>query len=276
MPLPNLIYDSGLVEDTIQLLKSGSGSADVVTVVEVAMHIRGATPEIAIGLVSDLVKKDPRIRLSGYDVELVEEAFPEYRLAESTFVVFDLETTGAKAPPCRITEIGAYRLVDGKIEDEFHSLVNPETGIPEFISQLTGITDEMVADAPTFGEIMEEFLGFIGRSVLVAHNSQFDMRFLNHEIGLVYEEYRIANPHLCTVQLSRKLIPQIENHRLNTVARHFSVPLLNHHRASDDARATAEIFLHLLADLVSLGVKDVEEARRFKPGASFHTSRTRC
>lgn len=264
MPYPNLICDTVLVDDTIQLLKSGGGKADVVTVVEVVMHIRGANPDMALKILSDVVDKDPRLRITGTDVELTEEAFRVYRLEESSFVVFDLETTGAKAPPCRITEIGAFRVTDGEIREKYHTLVNPETPIPEFISQLTGITDAMVADAPTFNDIIGDFLGFIGDSVLVAHNSQFDMRFLNHEIGLVHEDYKVANPNLCTVQLSRKLVPNIENHRLNTVAAHYSIPLKNHHRASDDARATAEIFINLLNDLKTLGVEDVETARKLK------------
>ena len=100
--------------------------------------------------------------------------------------------------------------------------------------------------APRFRDVALEFLEFIGDSVLVAHNAHFDMHFLNHEIGRVYEDYRIANPSLCTVQLSRKLLPDIANHKLNTVASHFSIELLHHHRASDDARATAHIFVNLL------------------------------
>lgn len=264
MPYPNLICDTVLVEDAIQLLRSSGGKADILTVVETVMHIRGASAEMAVNILSDVVNKDPRLRIVGAEVELTEDASREYRLDESSFVVFDLETTGAKAPPCRITEIGAYRVVGEEIRDSFHTLVNPETPIPEFISQLTGITDDMVADAPPFTEVMGDFLGFIGDSVLVAHNAQFDMRFLNYEISLVHEDYRIANPHLCTVQLSRKLVPNIENHRLNTVAAHFEISLKNHHRASDDARATAEIFVNLLRDLKALGVEDVTAARKLK------------
>ena len=109
-----------------------------------------------------------------------------------------------------------------------------------------------------------DFLNFIGDSVLVAHNAPFDMRFLNHEISMIYDGYRVANPHLCTVQLSRKLIPQIENHKLNTVAQHFRVDLVNHHRASHDAHATAKIFINLLEDLQNRGVKDLATAKKFK------------
>jgi DNA polymerase III epsilon subunit family exonuclease len=178
-------------------------------------------------------------------------------------VILDLETTGAKAPPCRITEIGAFEVVDGKITDKFHTLVDPGMPIPQFITSLTGITDEMVAGAPRFADISDRLLEFIGDAVIVAHNSRFDMGFLNYEIGRVFEDYRLGNPSLCTVQLSRRLVPEIENHKLNTVARHFEIDLLNHHRASDDALATANIFLNLLETLNEQGINDLGSARRY-------------
>jgi DNA polymerase-3 subunit alpha (Gram-positive type) len=212
-------------------------------------------------LVSDLVERDPRLHLSDDMVELVGDGFEARNLAETEFVVFDLETTGAKSPPCRITEIGAYRVKGGEITGEFHTLVNPETTIPPFITSLTGISDNMVKEAPRFHEVVHDFLEFIGDAVLVAHNAPFDMGFLNDEIGRIYEDYRVANPCLCTVQLSRRLLPNIENHRLKTLAEYYSVSLINHHRAGDDARATAQIFVNLLAEMISGGVHDLAMVR---------------
>lgn len=264
MPYPNLIYDKELLDDVIQLLQASGGEADVVTVLDVVMRMRSAPPELARKLVAELVGKDPRFELIESSLKLIDDGRTNPNLDDATFVVFDLETTGAKAPPCRITEIGAFKIEAGRITDKFHTLVNPETPIPEFITGLTGISDKMVADAPKFSEILGDLLGFLGDSVLVAHNAQFDMRFLNYEIGLVHEDHKIANGHLCTVQLSRKLVPHIENHRLNTVANHFRIPLVNHHRASDDAYATAEIFINLLGALKERGVEDVESARRLR------------
>ena len=98
--------------------------------------------------------------------------------------------------------------------------------------------------------------------VLVAHNSGFDMRFLNYEIARIFGSYRLANPCLCTVKLSRKLLPDITNHKLKTVAEHYSIDLVNHHRASDDAKATAHIFVNLLTRLQSDGVNDLAAIRR--------------
>jgi DNA polymerase III epsilon subunit family exonuclease len=261
---PNLISDSILINETIELLRSFGGRATAVNIVDRVMRISQPEPHLAKMLVLELVNSDPRFTINEDIVELIPLNHDQRNLFETDYVVFDLETTGAKCPPCRITEIGAFRVRNGKIVDKFHTLVNPEMLIPTFIIELTGISDRMVRNAPKFGEVAADFLNFIGDSVLVAHNAPFDMRFLNHEISRIYDGYKVANPHLCTVQLSRKLVPQIENHKLNTVAQHFRVSLENHHRASHDAHATAHIFINLLEDLQSRGVKDLATAKKFK------------
>lgn len=261
-PYPNLISDSLLISETVSLLRSFGGKASAASVVDFVMKIRRPEPRLARTLVAELIDRDPRLRLNEDTVELIVADFDTRELEEADFVVFDLETTGAKAPPCRITEIGAYRVRNGALIDAFQSLVNPEMPIPQFITQLTGIDDRMVKDAPVFADIAPDFLDFIGNSILVAHNSGFDMRFLNHEIGRVFPEYRVANPCLCTVQLSRKLLPGIVNHKLKTVADHYSIDLINHHRASADAYATAHIFVNLLAQLASNGVTDLPTVRK--------------
>jgi DNA polymerase III subunit alpha, Gram-positive type len=265
MPTPsNLISDSILVNETIKLLQFSGGTANAVDIVENVMKIRNPIPDLAKLLVADVVGNDPRLSLNDDIVELIPLDHDSRNLFETDYVVFDFETTGAKVPPCRVTEIGAYRVKDGKIVDEFQSLINPECEIPFFITQLTSITDSMVANAPKFAEIADELLKFIGDSVLVAHNAAFDMMFLNHEVGLIHQGYKMKNPQLCTVKLSRRLVPHIENHKLNTVAQHFCVDLTNHHRAAADAHATAKIFINLLDDLQSKGVNNLEGARKFK------------
>lgn len=261
---PNLISDSLLINETIQLLQAFGGRASFTDVVDTVMKISRTQTGFAKLLVSDMVGKDPRLQLNEDTLELISENPAARKLHETDFVVFDLETTGAKTPPCRITEIGAYRLERGKIVGEFETLVNPETSIPPFITQLTGISDAMVRNAPKFREIAGDFLEFIGDAVLVAHNAHFDMRFLNHEIGRVYDSHRVANPSLCTVQLSRKLLPHIENHRLHTVAGYYSINIENRHRAAGDAHATAKIFINLLLLLENLGVRDLATAKKFK------------
>lgn len=258
---PNLISESLLISETVALLRSFGGRASAVNVVDFVMKIRRPDPYLARLLVQDLIGRDPRITLNGDFIELADDNYYGGDLAETGFVVFDLETTGVMAGPCRVTEIGAYRVKNGHVTDEFQSLVNPETPIPPFITHLTGISNEMVADAPVFADIAHDLLEFIGDSILVAHNSGFDMRFLNYEISRVFGDYRIANPCLCTVKLSRKLLPEIPNHKLKTLAQHYQVDLVNHHRAAADARATAHIFVNLLAKLGESGGGDLATLR---------------
>ncbi len=261
-PYPNLISESLLINETVALLRSFGGTASAVSIVDFVMKIRKPHISMARMLVADLIERDPRLSLKGDMVELADGGFEERELLATEFVVFDLETTGAKAPPCRITEIGAYRVRNGEVTEKFETLVNPEMPIPWFITNLTGISDEMVAEAPVFADVAHDFLSFIGDSILVAHNSGFDMRFLNSEVARVYPDYRVGNPCLCTVQLSRKLLPDILNHKLKTVAEHYDIDLTNHHRASADAYATAHIFVNLLTKLHDGGVNDLGALRK--------------
>lgn len=247
------------------MLRSCGGRARVEAVAEHVLQIACLDPVVAALLISDIARDDWRLKLNDDYEVLLDCDDDERRALDATdFVVFDVETTGSKIPPDRVVEIGAYRVESGRIVSEFQTLVNPRTPIPPFISSLTGITDEMVARAPVFDEIAADLLGFMGTSVLVAHNSAFDVRFLNHEIGRIYPGRKMCNAELCTVSLARRVVPALANHRLHTVAEHFDVPLRNRHRAPDDAHATAEVFIRLLALLSANGVRDIAAARRFR------------
>jgi DNA polymerase III epsilon subunit family exonuclease len=261
----NLVPDSTLTQDVVELLRLCGGRAPVEQVDELILGLPHLDRPTAALLVEELCKEDWRWRLSaGAFAELACADEAACALAETNFVVVDVETTDARTPPGRITEIGAYRVCGGRILAEFRSLVNPEMPIPAFIVGLTGITDAMVSDAPRFADIAPAWLEFAGTSVIVAHNASFDVRFLNHELSLVYPGRRMGNADLCTVALTRQLMPDLANHRLHTVAAHFAVPIVRRHRAPDDARATAEIFIRLLAQLDRQGIRDLASARTFK------------
>ena len=191
-------------------------------VADLVLKLSDMDAELAALLITDLIKDDHRLAVrDGSMIELISGEDVEARLLrEADFVVVDLETTGAKAPPGRITEVGAYRVSRGRIVAEFQTLVNPEMMIPPFIVHLTGITDQMVKGAPVFAEVADRWLDFVGDAVLVAHDAQFDVRFLNHELARVFPGQRMANPQLCTVTLSRRVIPGLANYRLHTVAEH--------------------------------------------------------
>lgn len=171
----------------------------------------------------------------------------------SSFVVFDIETTGLNKQDDKITEIGAVKIKNGEIIDRWSSFVNPERHIPEHISELTSITDDMVADAPKISEILPEFLEFSKGSVLVAQNARFDTGFIKIFCDRLGLEYNF--PCIDTLILARGLYPELSNHKLDTLTKHLNVILENHHRAVDDAKATADIFIKMLDELKRRGVK---------------------
>lgn len=164
-------------------------------------------------------------------------------LRGKTFVVFDLETTGTVPSSDMITEIGAVKIVDGKATELFQTLVNPGRNISEFITQLTGINDEMVKESPSFKEVLPDFYKFTYDSILVAHNIDFDYKFIKYHAKS--EGYFFYNACIDTLSFSREILPQLPNHKLNTVATYFQIEF-NHHRALADAVATAEMFLKLI------------------------------
>ena len=264
-PYPNLVSDSTLVQDTIDLLTCVGGRAAASEIVDAVFKLSHIDDELAGLLVADLIRNDRRFKLDNNTVELLQDDSYSRLLKDLDFVVVDVEATGAKTPPNRLIELGAYRIRGGCIVDKFLSLVNPEIPIPRFVASLTGISNEMVKRAPVFADLAPQWLDFVSDSVLVAHNAPFDTSFLNHEISRVYPGHRMVNPHLCTVRLSRRALPDLLNHRLDTIASHFSIPIVSRHRAGSDALATAEIFLLLLTKLAEIhGIKDLAAARRFQ------------
>lgn len=175
---------------------------------------------------------------------------------DSDFVVFDIETTGLSSARNHITEIGAVKVQKGKITDRWSSFVNPEEPIPANIVKLTGITDEMVKDAPKIHEILGDFLEFCKGCVLVAHNANFDVGFIRTAAERLNILFDVC--YLDTLQLARCLYPELANHKLNNLAKHLSVALENHHRAVDDAKATADIFVKMLDDLRERGLESLD------------------
>ena len=264
-PYSNLVSNSTLVQETFDLLRLSGGRANASQIVDVVFKVSHIDEELAGLLVGDLIRGDRRFNvIDGQTIELRVEDCESRSLAELDFVVVDIEATGAKMPPNRIIELGAYRIRGGRIVDEFVTLVNPEFSIPRFVMSLTGISNEMVKQAPLFAEVAPQWLGFVKDAVLIAHNAPFDTNFLNHEISRVYPGNRMFNPHLCTVTLSRRALPGLANYRLDTVADHFSIPISNRHRAGSDALATAKVFLRILDRLEELGVRTLAAVRHFQ------------
>lgn len=173
------------------------------------------------------------------------------------FVVFDIETTGLNPGRDVLTEIGALRLQNGEITERFSTFVNPGRPISAEITKLTGITDEMVANAPPQEQAVTEFLDFVGSDVLVAHNADFDISFINAAANLL--NLPLHNTYLDTLELSRLLFPQLKRHKLDIVAAHLGIPLETHHRAIEDATATAQIFLRCCGILKERGCQTLAD-----------------
>lgn len=162
---------------------------------------------------------------------------------DGTFICFDIETTGLSAARDKITEIGAVKVENGVITDTFSTCANPEMPIPQKITQLTGITDDMVKDAPSQSEAVGAFLEFAGDNVLVAHNAPFDTSFIAKACEDMGREYNYTS--IDTVAISRAILTDIKNCKLDTVAKFLRLGDFNHHRATDDAEMLARIFINL-------------------------------
>ncbi|NLJ96956.1 MAG: PolC-type DNA polymerase III [Clostridiales bacterium] len=187
---------------------------------------------------------------------------------DGDFVVFDIETTGFSKVNDRIIEIGAVKISQGEIVDTYSSFVNPQMPIPYEITDLTSITDDMVINAPTIEEVLPDFLRFCKDSIMVAHNASFDMGFIIRNASIQGLSSKFT--YIDTVGLSRILLPNLSRYKLNTVAKALGISLENHHRAVDDAGATAEIFLkftHMLKEKDIHNINEIDKLGRLSAEA---------
>ncbi len=183
---------------------------------------------------------------------------------DETYVVFDIETTGFSPIKNRIIEIGAVKVEKGEITERFSAFVNPNVPIPFEIEKLTGINDDMVVGAPEIDVVLPQFLEFSEGCVLVAHNANFDMSFIMENANRL--GYETDFTYVDTVPIARILLPNQAKHTLDAVAKSLGVSLENHHRAVDDAEATAQIFVKMLPMLREAGAENLTQVNEM--GAS--------
>ncbi len=220
----------------------------------------------------EIRKKDPGFKLIyGCEAYFVDDMVPvvyghEKMDVQGSFVVFDLETTGLSPKDCFITEIGAVAVENGCIRDSYNAFADPGVHIPEKVTELTGITDEMVAGAPGQEEAVRKFFQWVDGRILIAHNAHgFDIRFLKaaaERYGIPFEP-----TYLDTLPLAQALYVGLRNYKLDTIGKYLEIPPFEHHRACDDARALAQIVEKMIEDLAARGIQRVEEINTGLGGA---------
>lgn len=165
------------------------------------------------------------------------------------YIVLDIETTGLSRDRHKITELAAVKVKDGEIVEEFQTLVNPEQHIPAFITSLTGISNEMVKDAPKIDKALPDFLNFLGNNVIIGHNVTFDYRFIEHNAQKIKKDFK--NQRLCTRKLANRIYRHLPSKSLGYLCEYFDIKNLQAHRALTDVLATTELFqkfLNILQD----------------------------
>src|SRR5882724_9774535 len=201
-----LVNQCSLVTALIEMLEKQGGNANYRHIGHELFYIPEPEPGLIRQLLHGLLDQDSRFVFCEDRLEMPPNKTESNVLKETTYVVVDVETTGATPGRDRITEIAAYKISNGQIVDEFSTLINPQQPISPYIVKLTGITDEMVADAPVFSSVHERVVDFFGDAVFVAHNAPFDWGFINREIERVTSK-GLANLRLCTVQMARRIVP---------------------------------------------------------------------
>ncbi|MDO5156915.1 MAG: PolC-type DNA polymerase III [Eubacteriales bacterium] len=217
----------------------------------------------AFPVANHCIKKDDPFKIiygvEGYFVDDMKDFVQNSKgqSLDDSYIVFDIETTGLNPKFCKIIEIGAVKIVNGEKIDSFSKFINPEIPIPYNITKLTSITDEMVMNAPKIDVVLKEFIEFVGDSVLVAHNANFDVGFIRKfakELGISFD-----CSVLDTMTLSHILCPELGKFTLDRICKHLGIKLENHHRAVDDAAATAEIFKRFLPMMREKGVNNLDD-----------------
>lgn len=220
----------------------------------------------------------------GLEANVVDDGVPiayqpaDLLLKDQTYVVFDVETTGLSSVYDTIIELAGVKIYQGEIVDRFESFANPHRPLPDKIIEITGITDDMLVGSPEVGDVLQDFHKWVGNDVLVAHNATFDIGFLNQGYSKIGIE-RVRNPVIDTLELARFLLPNLGNHRLNTLCKHFNVELTQHHRAIYDAEATGYLFWKLVEQLKEHDIDNINqlndhmgEGDSYQHGRPFHAT----
>lgn len=255
---------STLLDRALTFLSDGPKATG--TIAQEVLSLRG-NPRAAAAAVFALLGADARVRVDGEGVwSLVHhtaESTNSIPLKLQEWVVVDVETTGGSAAQGhRVIEIGMVRVVGGEVVATYSSLINPGCRIPRMITSLTGITEDMVANAPPFRDLAPRIEEELTGRVFVGHNATFDWRFVSTELERCTAR-ALGGPQLCTLRLSRRILPHLPSRSLGSLAEYFGIGMDAHHRALDDALATAHLLLRLIDLLQEREVHDWAGLERF-------------
>jgi DNA polymerase-3 subunit epsilon len=272
--------DSVLTSRAASFLAAGPAGAQAL--ISHVCQLPGAPPNIAEHMAAALFAGHVRFtRQSDGRWRLRETPLPgaEYvanrRLEHESFVVVDVETTGARAyHGDRVTEIGVVLVQNGEAKTVFETLVNPERPIPPAITAVTNITWSMVKNAPKFAEVCDQLVGVLEGNVFVAHNALFDWRFLSMEVERVLRRPLVGRK-LCTVRMARRLLPQLRRRNLDWLASFYDVEIIGRHRAGGDARATATVLQRMLKVAESQGFETLDDLEHFLSARTGRKKRRR-
>jgi DNA polymerase III epsilon subunit family exonuclease len=245
------------LERALELLRDGPLSGEEIC--RRVLALENLPAALAEPLCRSMLGADPRFLALGdgtWALSGFSPAGPELCLREATYVVVDVETTGFSPPADRVIEIGCVKVREGRVVEEFETLINPRRPIPGPITSLTGISPSMLVDQPTFSEVCGGFLEFLGGAVFVAHNAPFDWRFIQSEVALA-EGRTLLNHRLCTRAMARRLLPEISRYSLDELARFFNLEFTLRHRALGDALVTAEVLLRFIERAAERGIANL-------------------
>lgn len=207
-------------------------------------------------MIADLLKDKSFIELEK-EYKFLSRARGE-TLDKLEYVILDIETTGLEPTQHEITEIGALKIKGHEVQSMFSSLIRPASPISSEITNITGIDDAMVKNAPSVKEVLPKFIDFVADSILIAHNAEFDLAFIKQNLKQISDK-ELNNSVICTVKLARYLLPNLKNHKLLTVAAHLGIPVENRHRAMGDAEATYQIWIKFIPLLKDKGTNSKHE-----------------
>lgn len=264
--------DASLLQRAWAVLEDGPLHAT-----DLARRALGITghPGAAAATVFALLGSDDRFRADADGLWSIRSRKPRpgAPLGRLSYAVVDVETTGGRHEHGhRITDVAVVQVRDGAVADRFRTLVNPGRRLSPSIVRMTGITDEMVASAPAFDEIAGEVFRQLDGRVFVAHSVAFDWGWIAAQLGDALGDVPEVE-RLCTVDLSRRLFPEVDRHDLSTLSQVFRVPVHQRHRAYGDALATARIFLRLLDRAGHLGIGDLRSLKKYRPAKRHRRQR---